>query len=128
VSKTISFTIEDEHGVEQEYELPAKYDVCDRCEGHGRHSNPSIDGNGITGSEWEEWAPEERETYLSGGYDVTCEECNGLRVTLVIDEAAITHDAELKELYDRYQAVELQRAQWERDDAHVRRMESGGYW
>ena len=50
--------------------------ICPECHGEGKHAH-AIDGNGITASEWAEWEPEERETYLAGGYDRTCEECDG---------------------------------------------------
>ena len=38
-------------GAELELALPAKFEVCHRCQGTGTHTNPSIDGNGITASE-----------------------------------------------------------------------------
>jgi RecJ-like exonuclease len=60
-----------------EVEVPSRWEICHRCDGEGKHVNPNIDGNGITSSEWAEWDDESRETYMSGGYDVTCEECGG---------------------------------------------------
>jgi len=71
--------------VEDTYELPCKYVVCSRCNGKGTHVNPSIDGNGITSSEWAEWDDEEKDHYMSGAYDVSCEECHGLRVVPEVD-------------------------------------------
>lgn len=65
----------------------SKYQVCPRCEGEGTHTNPSIDGNGITSSEWAEWDEEDREMYMTGGYDVQCELCKGQRVVTVTDLA-----------------------------------------
>lgn len=57
-----------------------KFAVCPRCEGRGSHVNPAIDGNGITGDEMDELGDDFREDYLSGVYDVACEECHGERV------------------------------------------------
>jgi hypothetical protein len=67
----------------EELELPTKFELCPRCQGAGTHTNPSIDGNGITSSEWAEWDDDDRETYMSGGYDVRCETCKGERVVAV---------------------------------------------
>lgn len=95
---TIKITFEDCEGEwteqsktwEEEIELPANYEICSTCLGEGSHVNPSIDSHGITMDEWEnEWDDESREMYLSGGYDVTCNECKGLRVVPVIDEKYI---------------------------------------
>lgn len=80
----LSFFIEPD-GDEDEYidvdnlvRIPAHYEVCGTCHGHGTMVNPSIDSNGITQSEMEEF----RENYFAGVYDVTCSECKGRRVVL----------------------------------------------
>lgn len=68
---------EDDNGETQIIRVPQKWEICCTCQGNGKHSH-AVDGNGITQSEWEQdWDYEERETYLSGGYDQTCESCNG---------------------------------------------------
>ncbi len=77
-------------GDESSIRLPAHHEVCGRCAGTGTHCNPSIDGNGITSEEWADWSEEEQESYFSGAYDVTCEECGGKRVVLVPDVDAFT--------------------------------------
>lgn len=84
----LTFTYEDSAGNELVHIFPTKKEVCPRCEGEGRHVNPSIDGHGITAEEWlgPDWDDESRETYLAGGYDVPCYECKGLRVVDVPDE------------------------------------------
>lgn len=71
-----------------EIELPTHMEVCDRCRGKGTHTNPSIDGNGLS----QEYAEdvEFMEDYLSGAYDVRCEECNGANVVPVVDEERMT--------------------------------------
>jgi hypothetical protein len=84
-------------------EFPAKYEVCDRCQGEGRHTNPSIDGNGITGSEMQEILaddPDFLEDYMGGKYDVTCHVCHGNRVVLVVDEESCTPE-QLSEYLER---------------------------
>lgn len=95
--RTIKVEFENDDGDWFEVQLPAKYEVCDRCQGVGSHVNPSIDGNGITASEWAEWDIEDREHYMSGIYDVACHDCHGARVVLCVDEERIeTHGTELE--------------------------------
>jgi hypothetical protein len=81
---------EDEHGEETEeegeQEIAIRWEVCGTCDGRGTHVNPSIDAHGICEDEWSEWGEDERESYLSGRYDVTCYECGGRRVVPVQDE------------------------------------------
>jgi len=113
---TIKFTYENDDGEEIEGVLPAKFEVCGRCRGNGRHVNPSIDSHGITEEEWNgpDWDDDSRHTYMSGGYDVTCESCDGKRVEPVIDDEAIERGSEeVKALYARYCEIEEDRAQYE---------------
>lgn len=105
----IVFTYEDDDGEEQEGVLPAKFEVCGRCRGHGMHVNPSIDGNGITSSEWEEWDDEEREHYFRGDYDVPCEGCHGARVVQVVDEEHADPDM-LERYYEQEDSLAESRA------------------
>jgi len=98
----------DEELHETEYlTLNAKYEVCPRCEGKGTHSNPSIDGNGITSSEMDEMGEDFRDDYFSGTYDVRCYQCKGERVILVPDPA-YNSPLDMK-AYEEYQ--------YEKDDA-----------
>lgn len=78
-------------GCVEEVELPSRFEVCSRCEGHGTHEHPAFD-NGITSSEWNgpDWDDESRETYMRGGYDVQCEACKGARVVSVLDRERCT--------------------------------------
>jgi hypothetical protein len=88
---TFKFTILDEETAEMDCEVPGKYDVCPRCHGHGSITNPSI--GAITGDEWErDWSPEEREDYVRGVYDVTCPQCQGLRVVVIPDRSKLTDE------------------------------------
>ena len=127
ITKTIFVDAQtDDDPDEIEVEFPAVYEMCHRCEGHGKHSNPSIDGHGITEEEWvNEWDEEGREMYLRGGYDITCTKCKGVRVVAVIDEDSLT--PEQKKYFESWQEQEEDRMQMIREDAYTYRMESGGY-
>ena len=81
-TRTITF-YDEENGAK--YKLHASYEVCGTCDGRGRIVNPSIDEHGLTQEDFDE-DPDFREDYCRGTYDVTCPECNGIRVVLVPDE------------------------------------------
>lgn len=95
--------------------VPARYEVCGRCRGEGKHTNPAIDGNGITSEEMYELGDEFREDYLNGVYDVLCEECKGERVILKPDRerctdlqwAAWEHQSQEEAAYQAERASEL---------------------
>jgi len=108
----------DDEGWEYEAELPVTYEVCDRCRGKGSHVNPSIDGHGITAEEWHgpDWDDESREMYLTGGYDVPCEECDGKRVVPVVDEKKCN-----PETLERYHDYLSCMAELRREEAAERR-------
>ncbi len=76
-TKSLHFYADDagviDRSVILDYEVPTMFVICGRCEGHGTHCNPSIDGNGISGEEFAEWDEDEREGYFAGRYDVRCE-------------------------------------------------------
>lgn len=83
---------------------PAKYDVCPRCRGEGTHTNPSIDGNGLTASDIDyhmDGDPEFLDNYFSGVYDVACHECDGKRVVLVVDEEMLSTE-QMEQLAEDY--------------------------
>lgn len=66
---------------ETEHPQRVKFEVCDRCNGYGEHTNPSIDGNGLTSMDIERLGGAEfMEEYMNGVYNVRCEKCNGARV------------------------------------------------
>lgn len=97
ITKKISYT--DEEGDTIEVDLPAHYGVCPRCNGEGRHTDPAIDGNGLDANDFAE-DPDFKEDYFSGVYDITCEECKGLRVVAAVDEDSLTE--EQKQHLQRY--------------------------
>lgn len=76
----------DAEGVE--ITLPTRNAICPTCDGEGTHVNRAIDGNGLTA---EDLADEDfRESYMSGAYDVPCEECRGRRVVREVDKDRLT--------------------------------------
>jgi hypothetical protein len=81
----ITMTHHTRAGAEIEVIFPANFEVCYRCDGTGKHVNPSVDGHGISREEFAE-DPDFEEAYFRGDYDVTCSECGGNRVVPVIDE------------------------------------------
>lgn len=125
MNELIPLKWESDSNEEIEHYFPAKYEVCDVCEGKGSYVNRNIDGNGITSSEWEEAGEEFQEDYMSGKYDVQCEECKGLRVILFVDEDALL--PEEKSMYEEFCTYEDRCAQFDYEDTMTRRMESGRY-
>jgi|SRR6185295_2236929 len=128
MKSTIDLTMYDDDGEEVVHTFPAKYDVCPECDGYGTHSNPSIDGNGITGSEMEEILhedPDFLDNYMGGMYDVTCYQCHGQRVVWVPNEDACTPE-QLKVLKE-WQEKEAEIAREIEADNRTMRMECGGW-
>jgi hypothetical protein len=109
------------------HSLPGKYAICSRCEGRGRHTNPNIDGNGITGDEWHnEWSHEEQEMYLTGGYDVGCERgCQDGKV-IICDEEVLTPPE--KELLEKWEKEQEEREYEDYCDRRMRAAEDGYYY
>ncbi|EGT5675361.1 hypothetical protein AGJ34_20540 [Cronobacter dublinensis subsp. dublinensis] len=63
--------------------------ICGQCEGEGKTGHPAFE-NGITAGEWNEWDVEDRQNYMDGLYDVTCEACKGRGSVKVPDVSAMT--------------------------------------
>lgn len=109
-----------------EVSLPAKFEVCGRCSGTGSHTNPSIDGNGITASEMQEMGEDFREDYMRGVYDVQCSVCKGERVVSVVDRTRLS-----KAQKSQLRQHERDETESQRDydsEAWLRRAEAGGGW
>lgn len=117
---TIKFEMLNAETESVEVELPAKYEVCDRCRGEGKHVNPAIDGNGISRDAFDE-DPDFGEGYFRGDYDVNCEECGGRTTVLVVDEAACKRDGLEKELEGYFQHLRDERS-YRREVEAERRM------
>lgn len=105
--------------------FPAKYDVCPRCEGHGKHVNPNVDGNGISQEEFDA-DPDFRDNYFAGVYDVQCSFCKGERVVLTFDENRAT--ARQRAKFARVEEQEYNNYLIDQSEHHIRMMESGGYY
>jgi len=88
--------------------------VCSSCHGHGKYVNPAIDSHGISVDEFYE-DPEFAGAYMSGVYDVRCDECQGENV---VDEFS---DPEVQ---DRW--MDWLNSMYE--DARTQRAESGYYY
>lgn len=83
VPEELKLYVEDGTVCSDDYEVtvPIEFVVCHTCDGRGAYVNPNVDSHGITEDERERgWDDESWDSYLSGGYDVTCGECNGDRV------------------------------------------------
>lgn len=104
--------------------IPARWEICPRCNGEGTHVNLNIDGHGISQDEWErDWGDEERENYYNGVYDVVCEAGCTSGKTLVGDEARMT--AEQRELHARWLEEEAERKADDAADRRTRWREDG---
>ncbi len=122
----IQFTLVNADGDEIEFSLAAKFEVCRRCNGEGTHTNPSIDGNGITASEMEELGEDFREDYMAGVYDVQCSECKGTRVTAVPDPSRWTFAQ--KRAYVKHLLGQREMAREDASERWLRMAESGERW
>ena len=69
-------------------ELPAIWAICDRCEGNCKHTNPSIDGNGLSGEILDDH--EFMNDYFNGLYDIPCAPCKASGKVLVPDYDFLT--------------------------------------
>ena len=78
-------------------ELPWHWAVCPTCEGKGKHVNPSIDANGISGADFHD-DPEFLEDYFNGQYDQTCSRCNGRTTIPAVDWDSM--DPKLRKAYN----------------------------
>lgn len=87
---------------EVEVSVPAKYDVCGRCQGNG---SQDVFDNGVPSRYFDE-DPDFAEDYRSGVYSKPCEKCDGLRVVQVPDRDVA--DKKALELYERGEEARLQ--------------------
>lgn len=76
---------DEEVGDRMPVELPARYEVCPNCDGHGVKCTLGA----MTGSEYAEACHDDEDfadKYRSGFYDGACHECEGNRVIAVVDK------------------------------------------
>lgn len=123
MSNVVTLTLDNEDGSESTHELPAKFEVCFRCEGHGMHLNPSIGNHAYSAEEfYAEFDEDDRREYFKRGgiYDVSCEVCKGQRVVPVVDETRL--DAEQKRIHALWKEQEAERkrfdAEWRAEMRH----------
>ena len=76
---------------EMEIDIPAKFELCNTCEGKGKMVNPSIDSHGLSAEDFDD-DPDFRENYFSGMYDIPCNECGGRRVSAEPDYERMPKD------------------------------------
>lgn len=114
----------DEIADEYFLDVPWKYVICDHCNGHGTHVNPSIDGNGITSEEWDrDWDDDAREDYFAGVYDVSCEaRCHEGKI-MVPNTDNMTE--EMQKIIKKWEHEESERDYENRCDARTRWYEDG---
>lgn len=115
---TIDVTYENDDGEEITLTLPAKKEVCSRCDGEGTTLCPGMEGHAYTAAEFEESFDDEEdrsEYFRHGGkYDVTCADCKGANVISVIDSDHIPENQ--KEEYKVFLKFDRLRRQAEADD------------
>lgn len=96
--------------------VPTEWAICDRCGGDGHHGNPAFDG---TSTDW--WlegdpSGEDLDHYVSGRWDVHCDECGGSGKVRTMNEEQLS--PELRQLWDKFCRIEGEIA---RDEAYERR-------
>lgn len=123
---TIKVTVENDDGEETTHELPARFEVCPTCEGHGTHLTPSIRDHAYSRDEFMEAFDDEEDRaqyFRRGGiYDVQCEECKGRRVVPVVAEDLVT--TEQRPILDLWARQEQSRLDYERETTAERQMEA----
>ena len=60
--------------------VDATYEVCPTCEGHGFHFRSDLDENNLIDGMQEDGDYEGIESYYSGAFDESCNQCAGQRV------------------------------------------------
>lgn len=100
---TKSIVLPDAEGDDEVIELPAKWCICQDCEGAGASSAHL---GSFTQSELDDREPGFYHDYMTGKFDRECESCEGTGKTLEIDRDRA--DAAVMERYDRELAYERQ--------------------
>lgn len=103
MKKPKEITFYDDDG--EEHSIECVWEVCDRCKGEGSHTNPNVDGHGISPQEFQE-DPEFARNYFAGVYDVECYKCKGLRVVQGVDLNQL--EPNIRKKYEAYLKEERQ--------------------
>lgn len=94
-----------------DFKPPTKVEVCPQCGGRGTSSLylGSFSHDQMTED------PDFAEDYMRGGYDRTCDSCQGRNVVETIDVDRLTHD-QLQSfndwMGDAYESDSIQRMEW----------------
>lgn len=72
------------HDDDDETPLPFKWEICGRCDGHGKHCGHL---GAITQEQMDDNGPDFFDDYMAGIYDKTCEACEGDGKVAVVDRA-----------------------------------------
>lgn len=81
MSRYININWENEDGLEIVTSVPARFEVCNNCDGEGKHLHNSIRYVDFTPEEMSE-DHDFKNDYFNGAYDVVCETCNGRTTVL----------------------------------------------
>lgn len=101
---------------DQEFQVPAKWAICDRCEGSG---GSSAWLGAFSAEEFaEQFDYDEQADYFAGKYDRPCEFCGGSGKVLIANVAAASFAAK------RAMVCERQRARWDAEARAEQRRES----
>lgn len=92
---TMPVMMVDSEGVETTVNLPAKWEICPQCQGHGKSSAYL---GAFTRDEMDEQGQEFMEDYMRGDYDRACEHCKGSGKVLVEDEQRCETDEQRRAL------------------------------
>ena len=119
MASTIQWTIDDGTGDEPEvHDLPAKWQICRRCEGDGSCTPEGL--MVITQEDREDWSREEWEDFKAGKYDVPCPDCKSAGKVLEVDVGKFR--GQDPALFERWRASEREDAEFRRVCAAERRM------
>ena len=112
---SIEVVFQNDNGDEMVVELPAVFQVCSDCKGHGTVLNEAMRYHAYTYEDEEMHDPEFLEEYFKPGgmYDVTCSTCKGMRVEKVVDAKAML-TAEQKEALEAMHEREQDDAEYDR--------------
>lgn len=123
---SITVTIVNEEGLEEQITFPAKNKVCPECVGEGFVLREGMRG-AYTVEEFDEafCDDEDREAYFTRGgkYDQVCPCCKGKNVVAVPDVSRMT--AEQKLQFQQWEKDQAQRARYEAEDRLTMRRECG---
>lgn len=119
----ISFTIEDEDGVEETLTIPAKWEVCSDCEGKGSTylGWTSREQPAFTHEDFEQEGPDFREDYMAGKYDRQCPTCQG-RTTVLVPNLDLEKDPKHERAFKLYLEKEKSDREYQRECEAERRM------